>query len=888
LAVAASLFAAQANAQAKPAAAETPTTVSDLVVVAEKREQRLETVPVAISAYSAEERSLLGIQQIQDLTNFTPGLHYNSIANRPYLRGVGRNTDNLAVASAVAVYYNGVYDGANATTILQHSDLFIDTVEVDRGPQNTLHGANSDGGTINYISKRPTKDFFAEVRAGAANYDTWNGEALISGPITDWLRYRVGYAHTDQTGGFFTNLNGPPQGGTGPQGNNGRTDYWEAQLEGNWDKLDGWFMASSGTYSTYGYHTVATVGAIPINFQPNGAFSPSNFFGLCGLSGVAAANPGCTSGSQRVVGTPLTMAVTANQFPGNNPSTADPRTFIQEYTSTNKQHGDIALATDWTYHFPIADLSYLGGYQKFNYVLDFTSAADSGVLSYQTAAPAAVGGLCALDAAGAGYNPAACTTPLTVNAQPNLTHFIEDDTFFSHEIDLTSTGEGPLQWIGGLYYYHEHYDQPVWAGVLPNQPQLGHPYALNLTTFALTPTPANPSNAISTSDTQLTYTSTAVFGQVDYKFNDQWKLTGGLRYTKDKKSGSQFWRFLEFDVTGGFQSSSFGANTPALDFTTIATAASLGKTFKGAGAATINSAGFATRSLDDSWSAVTGDLNLNWTPDPNTLVYAKYDRGYKAGGFSTFTLAANPETDKETVDAVEAGVKKTFNSVLTVNAAAFYYNYKNDQIPLAVQNAQGLIATQLFNLKSVHISGFEIEGVWRPIDPLTINAQYSYLSAKVNDAGACIEDTIDPLAQLPGANTSGCTQASTTAIVQNLKGQQLPEAPANKFSVSALYTLQFDPGKLTLAGSLIWKDATYGSLFNRYYSKAPAYTQVNFRGTYTDKDDRYTVTTFVNNLFDKNGYDNQTGSLLAAGAIVENQSLIAPRTYGVELRYRFR
>ena len=126
MAVTLSLFAFQAQAAAAAAppsagAAEGASTISELIVTAEKREQRLQDVPVAITAFSAEQRSLIGIQSIQDLSDFTPGLHYSSINNRPYIRGVGRNTDNLAVASAVAVYYNGIYDGANANTILQHS-----------------------------------------------------------------------------------------------------------------------------------------------------------------------------------------------------------------------------------------------------------------------------------------------------------------------------------------------------------------------------------------------------------------------------------------------------------------------------------------------------------------------------------------------------------------------------------------------------------------------------------------------------------------------------------------------------------------------------------------------------------------------------------------------
>lgn len=900
LAVIFSLHAVQAQAQtaaaaAPPAAASAPTTVSDLVVTAERREERLESVPAAISAYGAEQRAIVGITSVQDLSDYTPGLSISTLTNRPYLRGVGRNTDNLATESAVAVYYNNVYDGANASTLLQHSDLFIDTIEIDRGPQNLLHGSNADGGAINYVSKRPTNSFYAEGRAGVENYGKWYGEAVVSGPINDNVRFRLGGNYTDQTGGFFDNLNGKNQGGTVVQGNSGKSHYVEAQIDANLgEHLDAWAMASSGGFKA-NYHTVATQGAIPDNLFLNGTFSPSSFYGLCALPGVAGSpggNAGC-AGGPTIVGTPVTQSITANQFPGNNPTTADPHQFIQNYTSTNNLTNNISLATNVTYHFPSANLTYYGGYQKFDYNLDFTTAAESGVLSYQLAGATAPG-LCAFDAAGAGYSAAGCAQPLTINAAPNLTHFVEHEKFFSHEIDLASSNDSPVQWIGGLYWYHEHYEQPVWAGVVPNQTQFANPYYVSLTTGALTPAPANPASAASTSDTFLTYNSYAAFGQVDWQINDQFKLTGGARYTKDKKRGLQQWRFEEFDLVPGFTSASFGANTPALDLTSIAVGDSATTAYEGAGIATLNAAtGNYERALNDSWGAWTGAVNLNWTPDPTMLGYAKYSRGYKTGGFSTNTIAANPETKPEYVDAYEVGFKKT-SQTFQINGAVFYYNYKNDQYPLDVQNAQGLIAAQIFNLKSVHTSGAELEGIWRPIDPLTLNLQYSHLHAKIHDAGACFEDTVDPLAQLPGANTTGCAAGTATARLQNINGEYLPESPPNKVSANAIYTFTFDPGKLSLSGSFIWKDKTYGSVFNREYATSKAYSQTNLRATWADSKDRYNVIAFVNNVFDQRGFDNTNGTLMVAGSgtsaeqIVTNRYLTAPRTYGVEFEYRFR
>jgi iron complex outermembrane receptor protein len=490
LAVAVSLGAVQAHAQAaappasratNPNSAAQPTTLSDLVVVAEKREQRLETVPVAISAFSAEQRTLVGIQGMQDLTNFTPGLHFQAAADRPYLRGVGRNTDNLAVASAVATYYDGVYYGANATILLQHSDLFVDTIEVDRGPQNSLHGANADGGTINYISKRPTKSYFAEMRAGIGNNDRRWGEAVVSGPITDWLRFRLGGNITSEHGGFFNNLgSGKDAGGSLPQQTAGDSSYEEAQLDANIGNFDAWAKVSSGIFSL-DYHQVANLGNYPDNYQLNGSFSPSNFFGLCGVPGVATSPggaAGCTGaaalGQTVVPGSVVGGPTLANQFPGNNPTNQDIRSFIQNTDATNKQRTNFQFATNLTYHFGPADLVYYGGYQSFNYLLNFIPTyTSSGVNSYQLAGPAAgtaAFGRCQFIAATLeGVDPALCAQPLTVNPIPSTTFFQENDHFYSHEINLVSTTDGPLQWILGAYYYHEAYDQPVWAGVMPNQ-----------------------------------------------------------------------------------------------------------------------------------------------------------------------------------------------------------------------------------------------------------------------------------------------------------------------------------------------------------------------------------------------------------------------------------
>jgi iron complex outermembrane receptor protein len=115
-AVAAALLGTTAHAQATggsstakappPASANT---IQELVVTAEKRSQNLQDVPVAVSAFTSEKRDLIGIESVQDMTNFTPGLQYSSQLDRASMRGLGRLTNEHTAQGAVAIYSDGIY-----------------------------------------------------------------------------------------------------------------------------------------------------------------------------------------------------------------------------------------------------------------------------------------------------------------------------------------------------------------------------------------------------------------------------------------------------------------------------------------------------------------------------------------------------------------------------------------------------------------------------------------------------------------------------------------------------------------------------------------------------------------------------------------------------------
>src|SRR5439155_13478868 len=111
-------------AEADDAAAGT--TIGELVVTAEKREQNLQDVPVAISAFTSAKRDLIGINSVQDMTNFTPGMQYSAQVDRMTVRGIGRLSNVHAAEGGVSIYSDGIY--TTSTVEAGKTPIFLDRV----------------------------------------------------------------------------------------------------------------------------------------------------------------------------------------------------------------------------------------------------------------------------------------------------------------------------------------------------------------------------------------------------------------------------------------------------------------------------------------------------------------------------------------------------------------------------------------------------------------------------------------------------------------------------------------------------------------------------------------------------------------------------------------
>ena len=189
------------NAAAQPADG-----VQDIIVTAQRREERLQTVPIAITAISGAGLEQAGIRDITRLSVLTPGLTVGQSGSdsRPALRGV--NTDNSRSAQAdasVAFFVDGIYQSANQQALVGFVDLA--RVEVQRGPQGTLYGRNSFGGNIVLVSNLPTDKLEGAVRAEGGNFGHYRVEGFVNAPVSDTVDVRLAGLR-DKSDGYVQNL----------------------------------------------------------------------------------------------------------------------------------------------------------------------------------------------------------------------------------------------------------------------------------------------------------------------------------------------------------------------------------------------------------------------------------------------------------------------------------------------------------------------------------------------------------------------------------------------------------------------------------------------------------------------------------------------------------
>ncbi len=195
-----------AAADAAPAGqAVTSTTVGEIIVTAQKREQALSKVPMAVSALTGAQLADRGYTSIMDFTGAVPDLNVavNSSQDRVNARGVFQTQDSPGSDPAVAFHVNGVYMPDMVGIMGSFYD--VSRVEVLMGPQGTLYGRNATGGVVNVITNLPTDAYQLGEQVQFGNYGAISTRTVISGPLTSNLLARLAVA-TDNHSGYSLNL----------------------------------------------------------------------------------------------------------------------------------------------------------------------------------------------------------------------------------------------------------------------------------------------------------------------------------------------------------------------------------------------------------------------------------------------------------------------------------------------------------------------------------------------------------------------------------------------------------------------------------------------------------------------------------------------------------
>lgn len=491
-----------------------------IIVTANKRDQNLQDVPVAITAIGKEQLAVTGFADIRDLSGLAPNLTVNPGTNNPTatvvgIRGINAGGDeSLTLDQSIALYVDGIYLGRSAASVVFSKD--VEAVEVLRGPQGTLSGRNSTGGAVSFRMRRPTDDFGLDVEAGYGNQDS--REALVrlnSGNLFDNnVRVSLTYAHS-QNDGYVDNL--LTSGNNRDPGAN-NVDSFRVAMEAD----------------------IGDTGSIYYSFDYSDFVSSSQAFQT------VIANPtvrGFLANSTTTAGCNLTIV----------PTRQDALCLDDDFPTESKLYGHVFKMEN---DFGGVTLRSTTGYRSWRSMQQNADLDGFGAITGRRFSNATLFN---------GITPSSLLIPFTGSAGaaafvsgspvPTFTTSLfstgneRKQDQISQEIEILSNGSGPFTWVVGAFYFYEksREDNVQQAGfpldvdqILRFNPNFGA--AGPLLANGLAPgTRYRAIENISRVTYQTTGESKALYGQGEYRFgeNEDLGVTLGLRYTWDEKKINQ-------------------------------------------------------------------------------------------------------------------------------------------------------------------------------------------------------------------------------------------------------------------------------------------------------------------------------------------------------------
>lgn len=271
---------------------------------------------------------------------------------------------------------------------------------------------------------------------------------------------------------------------------------------------------------------------------------------------------------------------------------------------------------------------------------------------------------------------------------------------------------------------------------------------------------------------------------------------------------------------------------------------------------------------EESWDNVGWKVGLDYQASNDVLLYGYYARGFKSGGFTGRIVIAEDigPFDPEEVDTFEIGFKTDLlDRRLRLNAAAFLNEYKNQQVVENLTFPSGANSATITNAGRSETKGFEIEATAVPVDGLTLTGSVAYLDAKFKEYDTRVLDGAGNL------------------VPVSFAGNRLTNSPKWNAAFGFNWKGEVGPGELQLGGQYSYTSSKFTSFTNLPVELVPSVELVNAFANYTPDGTELTIGLWARNLFDERFF-NQKLNLTGIGTLA---SLGAPRTYGIDLRYRF-
>jgi len=781
--------------------------VETVVVTSSKIKGDIQTVPIAITALSQEQLTSRQIAGGPDLVKEVPNLTFTKTNFTGYsiqIRGIGTQAISVSTDPAVAVALNDIPFIRNHFFEQEFYD--VGQVEVLRGPQGTLYGRNATAGVVNVISAKPTDQFEAMLSADWGNYTNRRYEGMVNIPIVDdRVDLRIAGEWTKRDGYTTNEITGNQVDGR---------DLWSSRVTLGWKPLPSVQVYAVWEHFSESDDRMRT--AKQLCYSDN----PTNHPGLLNVLGVpvSEAPPGSPINDAFAVSTsylsqgclpaslyapksfevpygyalPLVVAgwvshgldvidpyasTTQSRNLRDIQTQIDPR--YRAINDTMELNADYNVAPALTFTSQTGyNEDYLWSTEDYD---RFDTAPDTIIYNPANQTPANMIhpdgdyrchdgtleiGADNCDADGHGGSTATgyfCDPQLGCSSRMVVQDISRERAWqLSQEFRLASNFKGPFNFsVGGNYMHYETVeDYYVFAntltmfsesgdlapagwqpGISDNHNCLPGSNAVELDGNTYSDL-AEPNGTIgcaaidthslgSVNDDGHNYflsrnpyvlNSYAGFGEAYYSVLDNLKLTGGIRWTSDHK------HFIDIPS----ETIMYGHGYPS------------------------------TGTVNQAWNQFTGRFAADWTPKldftDQTLLYASYAHGYKAGGANPpganiFTyngggvggVPIHPLTFKpEFIDAYELGTKNTLlDGGLTLNGDAFFYNYKGYQISRIVDR------TAINDNFDATVRGAELEAMYEPIPGLKFNFAGGYEDTRIDNGQSSI-DLMDRTAGHPG------------------------------------------------------------------------------------------------------------------------------------------